>query len=335
MNDSIPLISVLVSVYNAGIYIEKSIYSIVGQTFRDFELILTDDRGSDGSFETARKIIDSSWLSENTRYIINDSNRGIAMSRQAALEKAVGKYIIYLDCDDYFEPDLLELMYEYAEKNGSDLVVCAYTKELPKGKSLIVDEASEGIPAGEEFDRGLFVERMLTSKVGCSLWNKMFKRELMTENDIAFDSEMRDDLSVSPKLVWNALSVSFISKPLVHFVQYNITSGTYSFSHLKMVAATLPHLDEYFLKRGADFSQSILRYKAITKRKLLLFRQKECALNELCALFPELSGGNSPAFYEPKLHYRLLLFLAHKNFSHIIKLYRGILRLFCTIYTPA
>lgn len=335
MNNNLPSISVLVAVYNARDYIEKCILSIINQTFRDFELILTDDRGNDDSFDLACNIIESSWLSGNTRYIINDINKGIAMSRQAALENAVGEYVIYLDCDDYFEPDLLEEMHKSVVRNNSDLVICGYIKELPGGKSIVVNETPQEVSDESVFDRKSFVENMLTSRVGCSLWNKMFKRTLMKENDIAFDSSMRDDFSVSPKIVWNARSVSFVSKPLVHFVQYNMNSGTYSFSHLKMVAATLPHLDEYFLKRGADFSQSILRYKAITKRKLLLFRQKELSLSELCAIFPELSVESSPPFFEPKLHYRLLLFLAHRKHFFLLKGYRALLRCFVTLYKPS
>ena len=102
------LVSIIVPVYHAKEYIEKTIRSVEAQTFRDWELILVDDCGGDGSLELIRKIKETSPCGGQIRIIQNEKNLGAAMSRNHGVEKALGRYIACLDADDCWLPTKLE-----------------------------------------------------------------------------------------------------------------------------------------------------------------------------------------------------------------------------------
>lgn len=111
MSQKTPKVSVIIPVYRVSSLIERSLNSIINQTFRDFELILIDDCGKDNSIEIAESLLSLSWLKGLYRIEYNCRNLGVSASRRRGMEVASGDYIIHLDSDDYFEPDLLALLY--------------------------------------------------------------------------------------------------------------------------------------------------------------------------------------------------------------------------------
>ncbi len=108
-------ISVILPVYNGSKYIKKSIESVLNQTFHDFELIIVND----GSCDNTLDIITS--FNDKRIKIINQSNQGPGAARNNALKIAKGKYIMFLDSDDWYSTDALEIAYENAYKNNTDL----------------------------------------------------------------------------------------------------------------------------------------------------------------------------------------------------------------------
>ena len=110
-----PEISVILPVYNSQNYIKKSIESVLTQTFDDFELIIVND----GSTDNTLNIINS--FSDSRIKIINQSNRGPGASRNSALKVAEGKYVMYLDSDDWFFENALETAYREITRFSTDL----------------------------------------------------------------------------------------------------------------------------------------------------------------------------------------------------------------------
>ncbi len=106
------MISVIMPIYNAKNYVEKAIYSILNQTEKDFELILVDDCGTDGSMELALKINDP-----RIKVLKNEKNMGIAYSRNKAMEFAQGEYIANMDHDDLAPLNRLELAKNFLDNN--------------------------------------------------------------------------------------------------------------------------------------------------------------------------------------------------------------------------
>lgn len=109
---SIPLVSVVMPVYNTAAYVGQAIESILAQTYANFEFIIVDDASSDNSVEVVRSYVD-----ERIRLIINETNQGISRTRNRGMEVAQGKYIAIFDSDDISLPYRLERQVSFLEKN--------------------------------------------------------------------------------------------------------------------------------------------------------------------------------------------------------------------------
>lgn len=134
-----PLVSVIVPLYNCEKYIEKCICSIIGQSYLNLEVIVVDDGSSDNGGVIARKLCESY---PNVQYIYQ-YNQGVAKARNVALQMAKGKYLLFVDADDYIGKDYIEGMVECAEKRKSDLVIGGYTIEYQgrrRNKDVIPNE---------------------------------------------------------------------------------------------------------------------------------------------------------------------------------------------------
>ncbi|RFS13400.1 glycosyltransferase [Emticicia sp. C21] len=128
-----PVVSVLMPVYNAERYVKEAINSILNQTFKDFELVVLNDASSDSSKE-----IILSFQDARIRYIENEHNRGLSFSRNRLLSEVTGEYIAWLDADDIAHPTRLEEEYRFLEEHSNHAMVASWAR--------LID--SEGKPTG-------------------------------------------------------------------------------------------------------------------------------------------------------------------------------------------
>ena len=177
------LISCIMPIYDSAIYLENTISSIVQQSFPYFELILVDDASKDESFMICKK-----WQEKDERIIVlqNIQNKGAALSRNLGFQHAKGKYVIFLDSDDIFYPDMFLTCYQEAESKNADLVVFGsrlkvVQKEMGIHTESIIDHKKN---YQEIFYEETNLETLLT--VGNEPWNKFVKKELIDENHITF-----------------------------------------------------------------------------------------------------------------------------------------------------
>ena len=112
------LISVIIPVYNVEEYLRECVESVLKQTYQNFEIILVDD----GSTDSSGKICDEYLEKDERVVVIHKKNEGPSKTRNTGLENANGKYIYFLDSDDYIENNALELLVDTAVSNGADLV---------------------------------------------------------------------------------------------------------------------------------------------------------------------------------------------------------------------
>ena len=121
------LVSIVMPSYNTASYIEKSVQSVINQTYTNWELIIVDDCSTDNTDEVLSKIHD-----DRTRYFKNDKNSGAAVSRNKALREARGQWIAFLDSDDLWMPEKLEKQIAFMKKNGYAFSYTNY-EEIDKG----------------------------------------------------------------------------------------------------------------------------------------------------------------------------------------------------------
>lgn len=120
INQAEPLISVIVPVYNVENYLDKSIGSILAQTYQNLELILVDD----GSKDASGAMCDA-WRAKDARIrVIHQTNGGQALARNHGIDEAAGAYLAFIDSDDWIAPDYLETLYRLLWEHRAEISIC-------------------------------------------------------------------------------------------------------------------------------------------------------------------------------------------------------------------
>ena len=127
-----PEVSVIIPVYNSEKYVEKCICSVMAQTLPELEIIIIND----GSIDESGKILRKLAQKDSRIILLDQENKGVAAARNLGVEKATGKYLTFVDGDDYLQEDYIELMYNLAEKETLDMVICGLTYVDEGGKEL-------------------------------------------------------------------------------------------------------------------------------------------------------------------------------------------------------
>ena len=210
------MITVVASVYNNGQYLPKFMDSILGQTYRDFELILVDDGSADGSAETC----DQQAARDERVRLFHKPNGGLSSARNLGIEQARGEYIIFPDPDDWVELDYLEKLLSIRERNGADLSICGHFDHID-GKIRVWNAgAKERVLNTEEA-----MNMLMRPNAYCGYaWNKLYRMDVIREHDLRFDTElgMMQDLHFAVRYFQYCKTVAYDPVPLYH---YNHDSG--------------------------------------------------------------------------------------------------------------
>ena len=197
-------VSIIVPAYNVEDYIQKCLESLVNQTLQDIEIIVVND----GSTDQTKSRIEKFMLAypEKIKYL-EKTNGGLSDARNYGLPSANGKYIGFVDSDDYVEPTMFEEMFNKAEEENSDMVECDFIWEYPNKKRVDTGKIYEG-------KKEAFVYARVVA------WNKLIKRETLEKANIKFPKGLRyEDTEFFYKLLPSLEKISFIKKPLVHYIQ--------------------------------------------------------------------------------------------------------------------
>lgn len=165
------MISIIVPVYNRIGTLDICIQSILCQTYKDFELILVDDGSDDGS-----EIVCNNYLSIDHRVrVAHKKNEGVSAARNAGLDMANGKYIGWVDSDDYIMPDMFETLIRLIEHYDADISECGFIKIADNSK--ITGKFGMGIETGEG---NFLIEKYLSDDIFYGLWSKLFRKEIFS-----------------------------------------------------------------------------------------------------------------------------------------------------------
>lgn len=292
-------VSLIVPIYKVEKYVERCLHSIFKQTFSDVEYILINDCTPDRSIEIAKKII-KVYPNKRISLLENEVNIGSAGVRNIGINVAKGKYIIFIDSDDYVEPAMLEDMYNEAEKKSADIVIADYYINYPQ-KQVCKKQAAPS--TGTECAKWILAGLLHSSNS-----NKLIKKELYTENHISFIEglNMWEDMSTIPRVCYFANKVVYLPKAYLHYVQYNENSYTSSITtkSLLNIQTAIGILQSFFNTEKFDKDLSFLRLKA--KTDFLMHTTGE-ERKRMCQLYNE---PLKMIFEHPSisLFYKLLLF---------------------------
>ena len=118
-----PEVSIITPCYNSSKFLQQTIDSVLNQTFTDWEWLITDDKSTDHSVEIINKVKD-----ERIKLTVAEKNGGAGHARNLSLEKATGRFITFLDADDFWEPNFLEEMVSFMKKENAELAYSNYSR---------------------------------------------------------------------------------------------------------------------------------------------------------------------------------------------------------------
>lgn len=210
------LVSIIVPVYKVEKYLEKCVNSILHQTYQNIEIILVDDGSPDNSGKLCEKL-----KSKDSRIIVlHKDNGGLSDARNYGLQYAHGSLVMFVDSDDYIHTNMVEIMYEKMNLDGTDLVICDYCKVDQFGKLLEnrneKDIESKIVNSDEMLN-------ILCTEQGWHFvpaWNKLYKRKIWDE--LLFpEGKLHEDEYVIHKVIEKCKKISIIGDKLYYYVQRN------------------------------------------------------------------------------------------------------------------
>lgn len=215
--DELPLLTVVITVYNIKNYVERAIESVRRQSYDNLEIILVDDGSTDGS----EVICDNYALWDKRIRVIHKSNGGPSEARNVAIDKAKGEYIAFVDGDDWVEEDMYETMYLAMEEWDSELAICTY-KEVSKTH---VKDPSDSTIIFFNKDEALesFIKEEEEVQIQNAAWNKLYKRQLL--NTLRFPvGKLYEEIVFTTKLLHQANKVVYLNQAYYNYVVDRIGS---------------------------------------------------------------------------------------------------------------
>ena len=216
------LVSIIVACYNGEKYIKKCLESLLSQTYENIEIIVVDD----GSKDNSKKEIDKYIKKSKKIVYLYKENGGLSSARNHGIKKAKGKYLTFVDIDDYVSKDYVKKLYNSIIKNQSDISVCEITRIYNNHESI--NHINTDIIDGCLYP---------------AAWNKMYKRELF--DNIKFpEGKWYEDLGTTPKLTM-IYKYSIVNEPLYYYIQ-NSSSIMHTFDErIFNIYDIVENLEEY------------------------------------------------------------------------------------------
>ena len=245
-------ISIIIPVYNVEKYLRECLDSILAQTFQDFEIICVDDGSTDKSLEILQE-----YKRKDDRFVIlQQRHSGAGSARNNGIRLAEGKYIQFLDSDDYFEPTLLEEMYNRAEKFNADLTVCSSRKVDDEGNITETGSPNfpiniDKVPREQVFNRQDFKDEIFCLLIPV-VWNKLIKKSFLKENNLEFPPlTIYEDIAFMHSLVISAGRIAAFNKELINY-RFNRPGSLVSIrsSHTIEAIKSCMYLGEFLKSRG-------------------------------------------------------------------------------------
>lgn len=209
------LVSVIIPVYNAEKSLSKCIDSIINQTYRTIEILLIND----GSTDNSSNICDCYGYKDARIKVIHLKNKGVANARNTGIDVAKGKYIQFVDSDDWLEEDAIEEALKAIELNKADMVIFGFIRHLtPQNYSeyKLSDSFLNTLKKEEIFKK---LGSLINNEMFNSVWNKLYKRAIIVDKDIRFnvDYQNGEDFMFNMDYIKHINSISICKKCLYHY----------------------------------------------------------------------------------------------------------------------
>lgn len=212
-------ISVIVPCYNVENFVEKCIESLVNQTYDNIEIIVIDDKSKDNTYEVLKRLKDK-YPDKFTLYQ-NEENRGLAYTRNFGVSKATGKYIGFIDSDDYIDPDYYSILVEKVINENADLVI---------NDIQLVDEQGEKLgPVNNACNGEVTKLNLLNNGLCASACNKLLRKDLLEKYPF-LEGKINEDVASIIPIIVKSEKVAYTDKAVYYYVQRSSSIQNSKFS---------------------------------------------------------------------------------------------------------
>lgn len=306
-------ISIIVPVYNTEAYIYRCLESIKAQTFKDWECILIDD----GSTDNSGNICDEYAANDSRFKVIHKKNEGVSIARNTGLKKACGKWIGFIDSDDWIEKETYEIAYQHAINSDADIVQWGYCRS--DGKNDYDFQVFKS-----DYDLGKFEDSLKESEPYFGFILMLIKHSILKDNDITFPENlsMGEDYIFSLKCYMASTNVVNLQNIIFYHYFQNPNSACHTITD-KKIEAQIEFIEIFEnLIHETKYRESLMkiinRLKAGFKTNML----NEKKFNAYRENFPEIEDK----IYSQKKVFRPAMFLVNKNFDFLAAIYINLLR---------
>lgn len=243
-----PLVSVIVPIYNAAIDLVSCLESIKRQRYTNLEILLVNDGSNDASLEICRM-----YARMDPRIIIIDkANSGVSGTRNIAIERATGKYLQFVDADDFLDINATRLMVEAIEESESDLLIAHYCSVTPDGKTQVYGF----LPPDAQMNKAQFARHLMEEPASFYygvMWNKFYRRDIIMAHGIRCNEEFTwsEDMLFNLEYIRYAERFCSLRTPVYYYARQKKGSLSASVSPAKILT-TKTSLFSYYKQLYID-----------------------------------------------------------------------------------
>ncbi len=258
-----PSVSIIVPVYNAEACLSRCVESVLNQEYESFELLLADDGSRDGS----GSICDAFAAADSRVRVFHKENSGVSGTRNLCLSQARGRYLQFLDADDWITPDATKLLVRAMEEHRCDLVVADFYRVVGERVSHKGDIDEDGVLSREEYAAHM-MENPADFYYGV-LWNKLYRRDIVEKHSLRMDPDISwcEDFMFNLEYIRHARRFFALQVPIYYYVKTKGSLCTQGLSISKTIQMKLSAFEYY-----NQFYKTVLDEEEYEKRRLKIYR---------------------------------------------------------------
>ena len=309
------LISIIVPIYNVEKYLETCIESIIKQTYKKIEIILVND----GSTDNCLQICEKYAATDKRIKVINKENGGLSDARNKGIEKATGKYLIFIDSDDYIDVQMVEKLYTNLIENKADISICNHYYDYQNGNIKFKKFPNKELISNKEKKFYNIYNDYSVSTI--TAWGKIYKKEIF--NNIKYPvGKIHEDEAIVLDILNIAKKISYFDEPLYYYVQRNnsITSN-FNIKRLDIISVHESRINK--LKKKNNKELLYLEYKTYIKRLIKIIVPGLYSIGE----------KEKANYYKEKYNYLIKYILSNFKISTKEKLQWIVIKTFPNLYT--
>lgn len=207
-DQSMPLLSVIIPVYNVKPFLKQCVESVIYQNYKNIEVIIVDDGSTDGSAELCDELsqIDSRIV------VFHKDNGGLSSARNFGLDESHGEWIAFVDSDDWVDKDIYTTLIRLAVKNSTQIASCSFYKNINSEDFAVSVSEFERIYELREIVSGLLTQKEIRFEV----WNKIWRRDLIGSTRFV-EGQVSEDIHWDRILFTESKRIIYTNRPLYHY----------------------------------------------------------------------------------------------------------------------